>query len=151
MRAGHIKRRVVAAVFSVALAVGVLSPLATAGSQPEPTFLAAPDYDYFPHARPPVETFDGDLFSDRKSCTVDRRVRVYRKLRGADELIGVAGYFYRPFGSRGDWENTWELDVDATPQRDIPPGRYYARMKATETCGGDTSPVGEVYVDERRS
>ena len=75
----------------------------------------------------------GDIFSPKKSCKNKRRVFVYRVLDGADEKRGST-LSYKGSAQPGYF---WAYEEDGIP----PAGDYYAKVRRTDDCKGDSSPL----------
>ncbi|MGI9019474.1 MAG: hypothetical protein ACR2G3_02035 [Solirubrobacterales bacterium] len=77
--------------------------------------------------------WSGDIFSPERKCKNERRVIVYRVLEGADDKRGST-LSYKGSDQPGYY---WLYQEDGTP----PSGDYYAKVRATDDCQGDRSPL----------
>jgi hypothetical protein len=83
-------------------------------------------------------TFDGtvwsgDIFSSKKSCKNKRRVLVYRDLAGDDDKRGST----RSYKGTDQPGYFWLYTEPGIP----PVGDYYAKVRPTDDCNGDRSPL----------
>jgi hypothetical protein len=76
--------------------------------------------------------WSGDLISKRKACKNKRRVLIYRERAGADLKVGST----KSFKGMVDNGYYWTYFQMGAAQK----GKYYAKVKPTETCAGDRSP-----------
>jgi hypothetical protein len=81
---------------------------------------------------PESTIWTGDIFSSKKSCKNKRRVIVYRVLEGTDEKRGST-LSYKGISQPGYY---WSYEEELIP----PAGDYYAKVRPTEDCKGDSSP-----------
>lgn len=89
----------------------------------------------FDHIQPtPTGTiYTGDIFSPKRACKNNRRVFVYRVRAGADEKLGST-LSYKGSAQPGYY---WGYQEEG-PNRP-PAGNYYAKVRPTDACKGDTS------------
>lgn len=73
----------------------------------------------------------GDIESTRKDCKDGRTVLIFRKRTGADEKIGKTKSF-KGMSDNGYYWTYFEEGAAKT-------GKYYAKVKPTDTCEGDRS------------
>ena len=73
----------------------------------------------------------GDIESTRKDCKDGRTVLIFRKREGADEKIGKTKSF-KGMSDNGYYWTYFEEGAAKT-------GKYYAKVKPTDTCAGDRS------------
>jgi hypothetical protein len=118
-------RRVV--LFMVAVAI-VCVPSALAGGKANTRVTL----DHI-QTTPSGTIYTGDIFSPAKGCKNRRRVIVFRALEGADEKRGST-LSYKGISQPGYY---WAYDEDGIP----PAGRYYAKVRPTDRCQGDRSPL----------
>ena len=78
----------------------------------------------------------GDIFSTKKSCKNKRKVTVFRVRGGADEKRGST-LSYKGSDQPGYF---WAYGEDGV----APPGGYYAKVRKTDGCKADRSPVYEL-------
>jgi hypothetical protein len=76
----------------------------------------------------------GDIFSSKKSCKNNRRVIVYRALDGPDEKRGST-LSYKGLSQPGYY---WAYEEEPPAP---PGGNYYAKVRPTDDCKGDTSAM----------
>ena len=82
----------------------------------------------------PGETqWAGDIFSPRKKCKDNRRVRVFLVQPGADEKIGST----RSFKGKAQPGYFWVLSEPGRAED----GSYYSKVGPTRRCKGDRSPA----------
>ena len=74
----------------------------------------------------------GDIFSPSKECKNKRRVLIFRVRDGADQKMGSTRSF-RGITDRKNYFWTY-FQQGAAPR-----GKYYAKVKPTDTCQGDRS------------
>jgi hypothetical protein len=75
--------------------------------------------------------WSGDLMSPRKACKNERRVLIFRARSGADQKVGST----RSFKGMVDNGYYWTYFEEGA----APSGKYYAKVKPTDTCQGDRS------------
>lgn len=73
----------------------------------------------------------GDIMSPRKACKSKRLVLIFRVRPGADFKVGST----RSFKGLVDNGYYWTFSKPGAAKR----GRYYAKVKPTDTCEGDRS------------
>jgi hypothetical protein len=76
-------------------------------------------------------SWGGPISSPSKTCKNNRRVLVFRVHRGKDEKVG-ATKSYKGISAKGYF---WTYSQPGT----APSGKYYAKVKPTDTCKGDRS------------
>jgi hypothetical protein len=109
----------------------VLVPAALAGGKAE-TRVTLDNIEITPGGT----IWSGDIFSSARSCKNNRRVYVYRVLDGADEKRGST-LSYKGTDQPGYY---WLYEEDGIP----PSGKYYAKVRPTDDCQGDRSPLYSV-------
>lgn len=75
--------------------------------------------------------WSGDVLSPRRVCKNGRRVLIFRVRDGADQKVGST----RSKKGIADNGYYWTFYKDGAAPR----GRYYAKVKPTDTCQGDRS------------
>jgi len=75
--------------------------------------------------------WSGDIISPRKACKNRRVVLIFRARSGADAKVGST----RSFKGMVDNGYYWTFFKEGAAQS----GRYYAKVKPTDTCEGDRS------------
>ena len=73
----------------------------------------------------------GDIFSPRKACKNDRRVLIFRVRPGRDAKVGST----RSKNGIVDSGYYWTYYEEGA----APSGKYYAKVRPTDTCQGDRS------------
>jgi hypothetical protein len=74
----------------------------------------------------------GDIMSPLKACKNERRVLLFRVTSGPDEKVGST----KSFRGLTDRKNYfWTFSERGAAKR----GKYYAKVKPTDTCQGDRS------------
>ena len=77
--------------------------------------------------------YTGDIFSSAKKCKNERRVTVFRVTAGKDDKRGST-LSYKGKAQPGYY---WAYEEDGIP----PAGDYYAKVRPTDGCKGDRSPI----------
>ena len=77
--------------------------------------------------------YTGDIFSSAKKCKNERRVTVFRVTAGADDKRGST-LSYKGEAQPGYY---WAYEEPGIP----PAGDYYAKVRPTNGCEGDRSPI----------
>jgi hypothetical protein len=114
-----------AVLLAVAIAVACV-PVASASAKTNTTvtidsvFLGAGDTQWA-----------GDIMSPRKACKNKRLVLIFRARPGTDVKVGST----RSFKGMVDNGYYWTFSKAGAAKR----GRYYAKVKPTDTCEGDRS------------
>lgn len=124
------------------LAIGLGAMAGPASAKPKSTKLTI-DYQYGNLARGPLEfeSFFGDVTSKKDSCTVDRKVTVFRKKSGKDQKIGSDKSTPDPELGGGDWF----VDLaDSEPGPITKNGNYYASTPKTNGCKAAVSKTIKV-------
>ena len=77
--------------------------------------------------------WSGDIFSQERNCKNKRRVLVFRVREGADEKRGST-VSYKGSDQPGYY---WLYEEPGLP----PAGEYYAKVRETDDCKADRSPL----------
>jgi hypothetical protein len=110
--------RLYPALFAVAFAVA-LPPAASAASSPYSTKVIVSLK--FP-------AFHGTVTAGKSSCTKDRTVKLLRKRRAADKLLGT---------DKSNAKAQWSIPIG----KKLPSGSYYAKTPAKGRCRAARSKV----------
>ena len=113
-------------IAAVAMWVGVSSASSAEDARTKVTF-------DFIQTTPGGTIYTGDIFSSEKKCKNKRRVTVFRVLEGADDKLGST-LSYKGSDQPGYY---WAYEEDGFP----PDGDYYAKVRPTDGCKGDRSPI----------
>jgi hypothetical protein len=91
-----------------------------------PTFAAGASTDLSIQAQ--QGGFFGFVSSPKHKCELNRKVKLYKVRRGADQKIGSD--IAQPNGP----DSQWSINTDKS-------GKFYAKVGATDTCGKAVSEV----------
>ena len=121
------RKSIITAVAALAMAVAVAG---TASAAPTKTTLVY-DGAILGNGQ---SFWTGTIKSSNKACMLNRSVTVFKVKPGADKKIGT-GKAHRNLNATGfNWDVSAVLAVKNGE-------KYYAAVKATASCGGDTSNV----------